>query len=180
MTGTSDMGSDTLPGPDESVQSAVRGWLLTAAALSEADACRGWRESGIALLRCGGLFTAVRMRAELVHAAARTVNSSQVDRYLADALPDGPVFADRTCRRYYALVPTCAEGEVRWKAHEPYAASLGEGCFLGVPDPAHTTPCRGGSYWCVPIRGPEVLCSVADVEQFLLHGRHLLTAGEAV
>lgn len=178
MTGTADMGSCTLLDPDEGLESAVRDWLLTAAALSEADACTGWRKSGIALLRCGHLFAAVRMPAELVQAAAGTVYSHQVDRYLADALPGSPVFADRTRRRYYALVSAHAEDEVCWKAYESYAPILGEGCFLGVPDPALITPCHARSYWCLPMKGPDVLCSPAAVERLLLHGRHLVAVGE--
>ncbi|WP_157901149.1 hypothetical protein [Streptomyces davaonensis] len=50
---------------------AVTHWLL----LSAPDTHRArteWSETGIALLRCGGLFTAVRLSAALVHAASGT------------------------------------------------------------------------------------------------------------
>lgn len=162
--------------PGEETEIAVRDWLLAAAAESEEVACRDWKQCGVALLRCGSLFCPVRISAQLVHAAAGATETNEVDAYLARALLGGPVFTDRTCSRYYALVRRGVGDEHRWKAHDPHAVGLSAGSFLGVPDPACIYPYDRASYWCVPVKGPSTLCTPSAVEQLIVHGRFLLAA----
>lgn len=77
-------------------------WLLSAA-LDRARARTDWAEQGVALLRCDGPFNAVKICADLVHAAAGTDVPSKVDAYLAQALHGGPVFYDLIGCEYYVL-----------------------------------------------------------------------------
>lgn len=88
-------------------------WLLSSAE-DRAQARAEWDETGLALLRCGGLFTAVRIEADLVHAAAGTIESAAVDAYLDAALLGGPAFADRGSGRFYVLVPPSAARRLEW------------------------------------------------------------------
>ena len=74
-------------------QLAVGHWLL-AAAPDIKEARKEWAVDGIALLRCGGIFSAIRVPAEVVHAAAGTEELHQVNAYLSAALMGGPVFVD--------------------------------------------------------------------------------------
>lgn len=62
-------------------------WLLSAAEDTQ-RARKEWADDGIALLRCGTLFTAVRLAAGLVYAAADSDDLRNVDAYLRQALPD--------------------------------------------------------------------------------------------
>lgn len=71
-------------------EAAVATWLLSSAD-DRAQARAEWDETGLALLRCRGLYTAVRIEADLVHAAAGTTESAAVDAYLDAALLGGPV-----------------------------------------------------------------------------------------
>ncbi|GAB3010921.1 hypothetical protein GCM10023080_091920 [Streptomyces pseudoechinosporeus] len=57
---------------------AVGHWLLSAAP-DMRQARQEWARSGVALLRCGGIFTAVRIRAALVQAAADTDDPKVID-----------------------------------------------------------------------------------------------------
>jgi len=162
----------------------VTQWLL-AAAEDPNRARLEWAEQGIALLRCGTLFTAVRLAATLVHAAAGIKaldNVDTVDRlratdaYLARTLQGGPVFLGSRWQRYYALVPADT-------ADRPYgtgpdragdAQCLGI-CHLGVPDPLRTRPAGSGAYWCVPVSSPATLCAPDAVAQLVTDGRRRLT-----
>ncbi|MFG2632000.1 hypothetical protein [Streptomyces sp. NPDC048473] len=133
---------------------AVSHWLLAAAPDMKA-ARREWEGTGIALLRCGGIFSAIRVPAEEVHAAAGTEDLHQVDAYLSEALMGGPVFVDVTSRRYYVLVPASAALQDVWESRlVPDAECLGSGCFLGVLTPKATDPYEaartGACRWTVP------------------------------
>ncbi|TFV29708.1 hypothetical protein E4K10_49460 [Streptomyces sp. T1317-0309] len=137
-------------------------------------ACRDWKQSGVALLRCGPLFCAVRISAQLVHAAAGATDPNEVDAYLAACFPRRPGVHGPDLHRYYALVRGDVAGGHRWKGHEPHAVGLSAASFLGVPDPACVYPYDRASYWCVPVKEPGALCTPSAVEQLIVHGRLLL------
>ncbi|MFI1956126.1 hypothetical protein ACH437_30530 [Streptomyces xinghaiensis] len=123
----------------------------------------------MALLSCGGIFTAVRVNAGLVHAAAGSVQAEKADAYLRNALDGGPVFLDRYARLYYALVP--AETTERWSRREfPGTDCLGEDHYLGVPAVHRTDPEQGRAYWCVPVAAPGRLCAPRDVMTLVCDG----------
>lgn len=150
---------------------AVGTWLL-AAAQDMNQARTQWQESGIALLRCGGLFGAIRISADLVRTAAGTDNSRKIDAFLAEALQGGPVFVDLYAQRYYVLVPVSAGRRYEWAVRrDPEAEFLGRGCFLGVPRPDRTEPEGVRSYWCVPMDGPGDLAVPDAVSQLLAVAR---------
>lgn len=145
---------------------AVSHWLLTATddrRLARAE----WDETGIALLRCGTVFAAVRIPGAVVHAAAGAEDAKRVDAYLGGALHGGPVFIDSGSQVYYALVP--ASTARRWDI--PDTECLGVASYLGVPSPASTDPTSNRSYWCVPMDGPGALCTPRAVSQMVMHGR---------
>ncbi|MFF7579153.1 hypothetical protein ACFZBE_29885 [Streptomyces sp. NPDC008061] len=159
-------------------QLAVGHWLL-AAAPDIKEARKEWAVDGIALLRCGGIFSAIRVPAEVVHAAAGTEELHQVNAYLSAALMGGPVFVDVASRRYYILVPASAGRQDVWKSRlVPEAECLGSGCFLGVPKPDATAPSEARSYWCVPMDSPGELCVPQAVSQVVMTGRYQRAALE--
>ncbi|WP_405710147.1 MULTISPECIES: hypothetical protein [unclassified Streptomyces] len=152
---------------------AVGHWLLSAAPDMN-EARDQWARTGIALLRCGGVFTAVRIQADIVQAAAGTEEPDLVDAFLGEALQGGPVFIDMSSRRYYVLVPVSTPAG-RWV---PGVESLGSGSFLGVPRPQRTELEESRSYWCVPMDGPGTLCSLDAVWKLIAYGRHQQSAGQ--
>ncbi|MEV0639374.1 hypothetical protein AB0I77_31455 [Streptomyces sp. NPDC050619] len=164
------------PGPDRSLTAGP--WLL-AAADDPQRARKEWDESGIALLRCGTRFTAVRLSAALVRAAADTETLQDVDTCLARALLGGPVFADTRWHLYYALVPEGTDRVPSWNYRSAGAECLGPNSYLGVPDLSRTRPGEGFSYWCVPLHTPGKLCSPDAVIQLVRYGRYRLTTTEA-
>ncbi|MFF4501628.1 hypothetical protein [Streptomyces sp. NPDC001401] len=153
-------------------------WLLSAAEDTQ-QARKEWADNGITLLRCGTLFTAVRLTAALVHAATDSDDLRDVNAYLRQALLGGPVFADTRWHLYYALVPEGTDRYPPWSYRSDDAECLGPNAYLGVPDPTHTDPGAGFSHWCVPPHDPETLCSPDAVAQLLRDGRYRLTAAEA-
>ncbi len=164
------------PGPDPGLAVAV--WLL-AAADDPQRARMEWDRDGIALLRCGIRFTAIRLTAGLVHVAADTEDLRKVDAHLGQALGGGPVFADTRWGLYYALVPEGTDRLPSWSHRHKDAECLGPNAYLGVPDPAHNDPGVGFSYWCVPPHDSETLCNPDTVAQLLKDVRCRLTATEA-
>jgi hypothetical protein len=136
----------------------VEEWLLGAAP-DVRQARWEWGEGGLTFLRCGGLFTAIRLPGDLVQAAAASSNPTEMDAYLAEVL-DGPVIASRG--RYYALVAPSTG--VEWK--HPGAECLAWGT-LGVP-PVTRTNCEDSlGYWAVPMRRPRELCDTNAVLQLV-------------
>lgn len=122
---------------------------LLSAAADVALARLQWHESGIALLRCGGIFAAIRMNAALLTAAVGTDDLRKVDAYLAEALRGGPVSMDQELHRYYALVPVSTGRRPEWKNRVFVDVEfLGCGNYIGVPPLTFTTPERR-RYWCV-------------------------------
>lgn len=144
---------------------ATAHWLLAAA--DDRDEARvEWAEQGIALLRCGGLFAAVRIPARLVHAVARSDDHAAVDAFLAEALHGGPVICDPKGRHYYALVP--ASTASRWR--HPLVECLGRDTYLGVPrlDAVGLNAQAWASYWSVPMSSAADLCSPEAVSQLVV------------
>lgn len=159
---------------------AVGTWLL-AAALDGREARAAWeRRNGIALLRCGGLFGAVRLSTGLVRAAAGTENTSEVDGFLAEALHGAPVFMDQFAQWYYVLVPVSTGQRREWRTAclAPEAEFLGSNTFLGVPRPDAIEAEGVRSYWCVSMDGPGDLAVPDVVSQLVVVGRFRQVAAE--
>lgn len=163
---------------------AVEHWLLSAAE-TPGRARADWEESSRALLRCGGVFAAVRLSARLVCAAAQTTCLGDVDTYLAHALHGGPVFLDQPTHRYYVLVGATTGHRAEWDQPRCEDAEfLGRGHFLGVPPVQATTPEAGPSYWCVPmgtlgdLTRPDAVTQLLSVGRFQLASRSERPAGD--
>ncbi|MDH6215994.1 hypothetical protein M2283_003298 [Streptomyces pseudovenezuelae] len=107
-------------------------WLARAHPVPQ-QACAEWSDQGVALLPLGGLFAAVRLPGELVHAA---VDSTDADRVAAalKALLHGPVIHDHRVAgaTYYALINWGA-GLIEQMEQTEDTLCLGEGAYLGVP-----------------------------------------------
>lgn len=144
-------------------------WLLSAAP-DRGAARQEWYERSVALLPCGELFSAVRIPAALVHAAACTTDEAVIDVYLAGALLDGPVICDRYAGWYYALVP--ASTALRWDV--PDLLCLGRESSLGVPRPGLTGAGRERLYWSVPTDPAGRLCLPDAVTQLVMVGRYMV------
>ncbi|MGA6220171.1 hypothetical protein ACPESV_07490 [Streptomyces umbrinus] len=152
----------------------VTEWLLQAAD-DPARARAEWQTMDVALLRCGVRFTAVRVRADVVFAAARSEECARVDAYLADALHGGPVFVDRRSGWYYCLIT--AGTFTTWRV--PDTACLAADTYLGVPHPSiDSSRYQARSSWCVPPARPGVVCQADAVAQMTELGRFLLVGAE--
>ncbi|MGW4727387.1 hypothetical protein [Streptomyces sp. NPDC004291] len=149
---------------------AAATWLLLAA--RDAKAARHeWATYGVALLRCGILFSAVRMSAGLVHAAVGTDDREEVANFLDVALGGGPVIHDTGGRQFYALTPASTLRYWRTVGTE----CLGTDAFLGVPATDLTQPVpRCSAYWAVPMDGPASLCPPGSVARLVGIGRDAL------
>ncbi|MET9257753.1 hypothetical protein [Streptomyces sp. NPDC003717] len=130
-----------------------------------------WRRDGVALLRCGGPISAVRIDGSVVRSASGTDVLPDVDRYLAKALLGGPVFMEQDLGRYYVLVGDSAGRCSDWRLPRDDVRFLGDGSLLGVPD---TTSTHRGMrcYWCVEPGGPHALAGADAVSQLVHTGRH--------
>lgn len=160
-------------------EAAVRSWLMLSAASYE-RVRDDWEVSGVALLRCGALFAAVRIEADLIHAAAESDDPRAVNQFLAEALRGGPVFVDQHSRHYYALVPASTPRRPEWQdRRHPGAECLGRESYLGVPRPEFTNDGWSFSYWCVPMDGPGDLCGPDAVSQLVSYARHRAVLEEA-
>lgn len=145
-------------------QHAVTRWLLSAARATQ-QARQEWREYGVALLACGDAFSAVRISASLVHAAAGSAHPGKVDSYLGRILDGGPVCVDVYSQYYYAL----ARPDAQWPSF-PGTELLGQDHYLGVPAPDRTEPARCRAYWCTPPIVPGHLCEVSAVADLVHAG----------
>ncbi|MEV0976548.1 hypothetical protein [Streptomyces sp. NPDC049915] len=156
-------------------QFAVKSWLL--GAVKDRRAAREeWAAHDVALLHCGGIFSAVRIPSNLVWAAAGTEKLAAVDAFLRRWFTDGAMFMDLHAHHYYALVP--ASTARQWNARElPGVECLGHDHYLGVPAVRCTEP-RGRAYWCLSMDSPGCLCYVDEVEQLLRRAQE--ARGESV
>jgi hypothetical protein len=125
------------------------------------------------MLKAGVTFSAIRMSARLVHAAAGTSDIDAVDSYLIRALVGGPVIHDPDRCRYYALVPT-DDGRL-WEVTRDLEP-LGRGAYVGVPRPGlNAADARPRSpYWSVPMESAGVLCVPSVVAALVEIGFHEL------
>lgn len=144
---------------------AVENFLL-AAAQDPATARDHWAVGHNVLVRCGGLFTAVRISGHIVRAAAGSDDRAAVDAYLADALHGGSVFTEAGLARYYVLVP--ASTAHHWRL--PGGECLQRNYYLGVPAPRYTEYEEGFPYWPVPMDSPSELCDPVLVSNLVLRG----------
>lgn len=146
---------------------AAAHWLMSAAT-SANEARHEWAKYGVALLRCGGVFTAVRIAANYVHAVAGSEDPDTVASFLSNSLHGGPVFYDPRGLHFYALTPASAARQ--WDI--PDAECFGRDSFLGVPALSRIGPDHSyDAYWVVPMDGPGALCSVGDVASLVFYGR---------
>lgn len=145
---------------------AVEQWFLSAAE-DPAIARSHWAVGNTALVRCGGLFTAVRISGDIVRAAAGSEDRTKVDAYLADALNSGPIFTETGLARYYAVVPVSTGSHWRIRGGE----CLERGTLLGVPRPGRTQYEEGFGYWPVPMDSAGDLCDPVLVRDLVLLGR---------
>ncbi|MFF2213680.1 hypothetical protein [Streptomyces antibioticus] len=161
---------------------AVENWLLSTLPDQRGRevARKQWRELGAAMLPLGGLFSAVRIPARLVHAVAGTVVPADVDEFLEHALDGGPVICVlHGGRRYYALVPgsmprTWHDAAEEWRAVE--VDCLGRDALLGVPPVTRVDhdPVTWASYWSVPMAAAGELCAPLSVARLVAAGVHRL------
>ena len=144
---------------------AVEHWLA-AAAPDPREVRAEWDLRGVALLPTGVLFSAVRIHAATVHAAAGTTAPEEIDRYLASAL-DGPVLGLADGASYVALLPVSSAR--KWDL--PGTPCLGRGAFVGVPRPGSLREHGERAFWAVPMESAGVLCDPAEVFQLALLGQ---------
>lgn len=148
---------------------AVEHWLLVAAP-DISQARWEWGRGDLTFLRCGAMFTALRIPGDTARAAAGTDDPGEVDAYLAGVLEGGPVIAAHGLTRYWALVPP-SKVRNRWR---PVAECVVPRTMLGVPPVDRTTYEGGASYWSVPIDTPGELCHVGLVDRLVERGRRRL------
>ncbi|MFD3978224.1 hypothetical protein ACFWR6_06525 [Streptomyces griseus] len=140
-------------------------WLLGAA--EDRDRAQdAWQVGGVAMLRCGGLFSAVRIPEARIHDAVLSRDRAEIDRSLAQRLEGGPVICDRFAGWYYALVP--ASVARRWET--PDTVCLGVGSLLGVPEPETVEDSGHRIYWSVPMDSPATLCHPSAVSGTITAG----------
>ncbi|MFJ9628883.1 hypothetical protein ACIRU8_14400 [Streptomyces sp. NPDC101175] len=147
-------------------------WLLKAAEIPD-RARAEWALRNVALMRCGRIFASIRVRADIVHAAAGTSESDCVTCYLERALLGGPVFTDRTAAWFYCLVHPNACRE--WDQTNGEALCMVDDHYLGVPRLDQVSAEQGRSYWCVRPSGPGQVGSVGAVSQMVSVGVLRLT-----
>lgn len=174
--GTAERVTPEVPPPDGETAHgsggpSVTDWLL-AATESRSRSRMEWQEHGVTMLQTGRVFSAIRMSARLVHAAASTDDLEAVDYYLARALVGGPAIHDPHRCRYYALVAT--------GSRRPWGATrdvepLGLGSYVGVPRPGRNAPDDSGApYWSVPMEAAGALCAPSVVAALVEIGRYEL------
>lgn len=154
---------------------AVEHWLLATYREEQRGYARAqWKEYGAAALPLGGLFSAVRIPARLVHAAAGCSRPEGVDEFL-DQVLEGPVICSPRYQRYYALVPasmpaTWRQARDDWRVMD--VDCLGRGTCLAVPRVDAVEPRPLDSYWSVPMPSAGVLCAPLAVARLIATGRH--------
>ncbi|MFI1357438.1 hypothetical protein ACH4TV_28215 [Streptomyces sp. NPDC020898] len=137
-----------------------------------------WQELGVTMLQTGRIFSAIRMSARLVHAAAGTSDIDAVDSYLVRGLVGGPAIHDPDRCRYYALVS--ADLGRPWEVTRDLEP-LGLGSYVGVPRPglAAAEAGPGTPYWAVPMESAGTLCVPAAVAALVEIARYELATAPA-
>ncbi|MEU1852960.1 hypothetical protein ABZ499_27760 [Streptomyces sp. NPDC019990] len=148
----------------EERQFAAQTWLLIAAKDGPA-AQLDWHSADVTLLRCGTLFTAIRVPLPLIEAAAGTNDREKIGAYLNAVLFRGAAFLDKPSENVYFLVPQSTWG--RWV--EPETECLSPDMRLGVPRPGAKPDER--AYWLVEMDGPGDLCARDAVKALVEYGR---------
>ncbi|MFC8679824.1 hypothetical protein ACFUEN_44990 [Streptomyces griseorubiginosus] len=153
----------------EERQRAVAEWLLVASP-DPRGALQDWINTGITVLACDAVLSAVRMPTALVQAAVGTDNPDEVAGYLAASLCGGPVIASTDGLTYYALVPP----STRKRRLPRDTECLDRSALLVAPRPDLTDPSDHGraSYWAVPMDGPGDLCQPDAVIQLATVGSY--------
>ncbi|MFK0155361.1 hypothetical protein ACIQVK_25210 [Streptomyces sp. NPDC090493] len=151
---------------------AAEHWLLASLEGPGRNRARmEWQAGGVALLRLGLRYSAIRIPGRLVRAVAGTGTLADTDAYLAEALDGGPVISDPHSDHYYPLVPGSAvRGRTSPSAWRRAGVDLlGQDTFLGVPAADRTldAPAEDASYWAVPMPSLGELCDQARVAQLV-------------
>lgn len=145
-------------------------WLLRGAESAE-QARMEWQTQGVALVRCGRSFAAIRIPAHLVHAAAGTDDPESVRTRLECHL-SGPVIHDgRERSAYYVLIQWHA-GLV-WDGEDD-TPCLGSDTYIGVPQLGRCYP--PGTHWVIEPRRDGDLCRPSVVREFIARARQRLAA----
>ncbi|GGP77402.1 hypothetical protein GCM10010278_64810 [Streptomyces melanogenes] len=147
---------------------AITDWLASAHHIP-AQARREF-DVGIALFPTGEKFDAIRLPAEVVHAAASSEDPDIIATFLAEALKAGAVIHDAygVGVWYYALVPPGTYAD--WRT--PGAECLRPGTWLGVPRLDLTT--RPGPHWALPPRAIGSVCTAHAVADLVASGQDKL------
>ncbi|WP_274561990.1 hypothetical protein [Streptomyces spiramyceticus] len=151
-----------------STDAQIADWLARAHKTSSV-AAREWASDLVAMLPLGNRFDAVRIRPEVVQAAASSDDWRTISEFLTDVI-DGPVIHD-PFTWYYALVPP--QTTETWRS--PLARCIGRGSWLGVPRTDRRTSYR--PYWAVPMARAGDLCSPIAVAELIHLGHARLTEG---
>jgi hypothetical protein len=142
-------------------------WLANAAD-DPRSALSQWETQGLAPLACGRIFSAVRIPARLVWAAAGTQNLNGVNAFISWWFYTGAAFMDLHTLSCYALVRHTVPW--RWSDRElPGVEHLGSDNHLQVPAP-RLTESKGRAYWCRPMESPGELCYMDEVAELVRTG----------
>ncbi|GGP86019.1 hypothetical protein [Streptomyces melanogenes] len=152
----------------DQARAAITNWLASAHA-TPAQARREFNV-GIALLRTGDVFDAIRLPASVVHSAAGSSAPEAVVAFLAKGLRVGAVIHDAygVGVWYYALVPPGTYDH--WRV--PGVECLAPGTWLGVPRLDLLS--RPGPYWALPPHAVGSVCDAHAVAALVLRGRDRL------
>ncbi|MFF4588820.1 hypothetical protein [Streptomyces sp. NPDC001388] len=152
------------------LDAAIVEWLARAHPVPQRPR-REWATQGVALLPLGERFAAVRMPADVVHAAVETGDHDEVAVRLGTLL-GGSIIYDRRVSggTYYALVQ--GHTGLVWP-YEDTAACLSFGTYLGVPRLDQQQP--PGTYWVVPPRYEGDLVPPRSIVALLQAGRSRMT-----
>ncbi|MEU9990300.1 hypothetical protein AB0E10_26565 [Streptomyces sp. NPDC048045] len=155
----------------EALDRAISAWLARAHPTPE-RARAEWAIQGVALLPLGDRFAAVRMPANVVHAAVASRDPDRVAVCLGVML-GGSIIYDRRVSggTYYALIQ--GHAGLVW-AYDDIATCLGHGTYLGVPRLDQQQP--PGTYWVIPPRYEGDLCAPRSIIPLVALGRSRLAA----
>lgn len=153
----------------EALDRAITEWLVRAHPAPD-RARAEWATQGVALLPLGERFAAVRVAADVVHAAVSSDHRDQVAMVLGELL-GGSIIYDRRVAggTYYALIQ--GHAGLVW-AYDKFATCLGHGTYLGVPRIDRQQP--PGTYWVIPPRHEGDLVAPRNLVALIKAGRRRL------